>query len=58
MQKVRSASGWTYEDGYNNALDAAEVAIEGLYQKRGIMEAPSLDDIRSVLRTLMDSDDK
>ena len=48
----------TYEDGYNNALDAAEVAIEGLYQKRGIMEAPSLDDIRSVLHALMDSEDK
>jgi hypothetical protein len=47
----------TYEDGYNNALDSAEVAIEKLYMDNR-RNAVNMDDIRSVLRALMDSEDK
>ena len=47
----------TYEDGYNNALDSVEVAIEKLYGDAW-PNAVTLESIRSVLRTLMDSEDK
>ena len=47
----------TYEDGYSNALDSAEVAIEELYRDAW-PKAVTLDSIRSVLHALMDSEDK